>query len=134
MRVSLRFWMTFVALALALTGCVGAGQSGPPIEAPGIDATVQLTAPPATGAGSIPTFEWSAVEGASVYRLAVTNDSGDATWAWEGTATSIELGAVPGRKEGDGGPILTSGSTWSVVALDADGHVIAVSTLRPVSP
>jgi hypothetical protein len=123
-----------VAVVLALAGCVGGGQPGAQIEAPGVDATVELTAPPVTGAGKIPTFEWSPVEGSSAYRLVVQDADGDATWAWEGSGTSIELGAVPGREEGHGGPILTSGSTWSVVALDADGHVIAVSTLRPVSP
>lgn len=134
MGMNLRFWMASVALALALAGCVGAEQSGSPIDAPGIETTVELVGPPTTGAGSIPTFEWSAVDDASVYRLAVMDDDGAAVWAWEGSATSIILGAVPGREEGDGGPILTSGSTWSVVALDADGHVIAVSALRPVSP
>jgi hypothetical protein len=128
-----RVWVA-VALVLALSGCVGAPQPGTPITAPGVDAAVELTAPPVTGAGEIPTFEWSPVEGASAYRLVVQDADGDATWAWEGSGTSIELGAVPGREEGHGGPILTSGSTWSVVALDADGHVIAVSTLRPVSP
>ncbi len=133
MTIRLRFGMAVVALALALTGCVGQ-PAGSPITAPGIESTVELKAPSATGAGQIPTFEWSAVDGASVYRLAVKDAGGNATWAWEGSATSIVLGAFPGREEGDGGPILTSGSTWSVVALDADGHVIAVSTLRPVSP
>lgn len=129
-----RFYVASVALALALAGCVGAEQSGPLIDAPGIETTVQLVAPSTTGAGPIPTFEWSVVEGASVYRLVVQDADGAATWAWEGTATSIILGAVPDREEGDGGPILTSGSTWSVVALDSDGHVMAVSRLRPVSP
>ncbi len=88
----------------------------------------------ATGVGSIPTFEWSAVEGATAYRLAVLNADGNATWAWEGAETSIPLGAVVGREVGHGGPVLTEGSSWSVVALDAGGHVIAVSKLRPVSP
>lgn len=126
--------LVVMALALALAGCTGAEQSGSPLEAPGVDATVELTAPAATGAGQIPTFEWSAVEGAIAYRLVVQDAEGDATWAWEGPETSIELGAVPDREEGEGGPILTFGSSWSVVALDGDGHVIAVSKLRPVSP
>jgi hypothetical protein len=130
----MRRLLVVLVVALALTGCVPAAQSGPPIEAPGLDATVQLTAPGETGGGAIPTFEWSAVDGASAYRLVVTDADGGATWSWEGSETSVILGAVPEREEADGGPILTSGSTWSVVALDADGHVIAVSTLRPVSP
>jgi hypothetical protein len=123
-----------VAVALALSGCVGGGQPGAEITAPGLDAKVELVAPGTTGAGKIPTFEWRSVDGSSAYRLVVQNADGDAVWAWEGTETSIELGAVPGREEGHGGPILTPDSTWCVVALDADGHVIAVSTLRPVSP
>jgi hypothetical protein len=123
-----------VAMVLTLTGCIGAEQSGTPINAPGLDAKVELVAPGTTGAGKIPKFEWRSVDGSSAYRLVVQNADGDAVWAWEGIETSIELGAVPGREEGHGGPILTPDSTWCVIALDADGHVIAVSTLRPVSP
>jgi hypothetical protein len=133
MRSLLRVWL-LLAIPLALAGCTGAEQSGSPIAAPGVDSTVELMAPPVTGAGSIPTFEWSAVEGTGAYRLVVQDAEGDAIWAWEGTGTSVALGAVPDREEGDGGPILTAGSHWSVVALNGDGHVIAVSTLRPVSP
>lgn len=125
--------LVLLVAALALTGCAP-DDPGSPLDAPGVDATIELTAPAATGGGSIPTFEWSAVDGASAYRLVVQNADGNATWAWEGAETSIPLGAVDGREVGHGGPVLTEGSSWSVVALDAGGHVIAVSKLRPASP
>ncbi len=116
------------------TGGGGSTESSSAISAPGVDSVVELRGPAETGAGSIPTFEWSAVDGAGAYRLVVKDAQGNATWAWEGTDTAIALGAVPDREEGDGGPILTEGSFWSVVALDGEGHVVAVSELRPVSP
>ncbi len=115
-------------------GATSSSTLGSPIDAPGLDATVRLLGPAEAGAGPIPTFEWASVEGADGYRLVVRGADGNATWAWEGGGTSIVLGAVPEREAGDGGPILTAGSSWSVVALDGDGHAIAVSELRPASP
>jgi len=144
-----------LAVTLALASCTGGADGGSsgggaddgsssegatsstlgsPIVAPGVDAMVRLLGPAEAGAGAIPTFDWASVEGADGYRLVVRGADGSATWAWEGGGTSIVLGAVPDREVGDGGPVLTTGSSWSVVALDGDGHALAVSELRPVSP
>jgi hypothetical protein len=108
---------------------------GSPIAAPGIGTAIELVAPPTEGAGEVPSFEWRSVQGAEFYRLVVLDPSQGPIWAWEGTETSVNLGGLPGeRPTGDGGPVIVAGSSWSVAALDADGHVVAVSVSRPVSP
>jgi hypothetical protein len=110
------------------------GSSGEQVGEGVVAAAVELTAPPEEDAGEVPTFAWESVEGAAAYRLVVLDAEGRAVWAWEGSETSVALGGVPDRPEGAEGPVLTAGSTWSVAALDADGHVVAVSTARPASP
>lgn len=116
-------------------GGSGGGAVGSPIAAPGLDAAVELVAPPTEGAGEVPTFEWKAAQGAASYRLVVLDPDGGPTWAWEGAETTVNLGGLPGeRPTGEGGPVIVAGSSWSVAALDPDGHVVAVSVSRPVSP
>jgi len=109
-------------------------EAGVPIEAPGIEARVPLREPATEGAGHIPAFGWAPVAGASSYLLVVQGADGNALWAWEGGETRVMLGGVEGRSLGEAGPVLEPGSAWSVAALDAERHVIAVSVLRPVSP
>jgi hypothetical protein len=115
------------------TGDQGEAQQGTEIVAPGVEA-VELVAPEEEGAGEVPTFEWEPVDGASSYRLVVIDADGNATWAWEGPETSTTLGGVLAQPPEAGGPVITPGSSWSVPALDRDGHALAVSPLRPVSP
>jgi hypothetical protein len=80
-------------------------------------------------------FEWQPVEGAVTYRLWVLNAEGEPIWAWEGEDTSVRLGGLEEeRPEGHPGPVITPGSTWTVSALDADGHALALSPRRPVTP
>lgn len=107
---------------------------GIPIAGSGLD-ELALVSPHTVGVGEVPTFVWEPVEGAKAYRLFVVGGDGAPIWAWEGKATSVALGGLwVQRPEGDNGPILTRGSTWSVAALDGDGHTLAVSRVRPVSP
>ena len=132
--------------ALATAACTsggGAGEGGAagdggnvdePIGQGAVEATVVLVAPPEEGAGETPTFEWEPVEGAAAYRLVVLDAEGQPAWAWEGPDTIVALGGVPDRPEGAEGPVLTPGSTWSVAALDGDGHIVAASSVRPASP
>jgi hypothetical protein len=95
---------------------------------------LEVLGPPATGAGSVPVFSWSPVAGATLYDLVVVGPSGP-IWAWQGEETEVALGGLPiERPEGLGGPVLETGSCWSVVALDGNGHVIAASPLLPVAP
>lgn len=108
---------------------------GSPLAAPGIETTVELISPPAEGAGEVPAFRWTPVAGASTYRLVVLDPDGGPIWAWEGAETTVNLGGLPGdRPVGEAGPVISAGSSWTVVALDAAGHVVAVSPARPVSP
>jgi hypothetical protein len=95
---------------------------------------VDLVEPSSSGAGEYPLFGWEPVTGAASYQLVVSGPSGP-TWAWEGSETEIRLGALEGEPpSGYGGPRLAGPSCWSVVALDADGHVVAASEVVPVSP
>lgn len=127
------------ALGLTFAACgddgggTEAGGGDPVAEAAGVEG-IELVAPDEDGAGKVPTFEWEAVEGASTYRLVVLNGEDQPIWAWEGAETEVVLGAVPDRPEGEAGPVVTEGSTWSVAALDDEGHVIALSEERAVSP
>ena len=131
-----------VVAAIVLSACTGDGEGaggaadgeGESVGGGAVESTVELTAPAEEGASEVPTFEWEPVEGAASYRLVVLDAEGNATWSWEGPETSVALGGVPDRPEGAEGPVLTPGSTWSVAALDAEGHVVAVSAARPVSP
>lgn len=138
-------------LALALAACTSGGSgdggveadasdapaseasAGPVIDAPGVEGRVTLLAPPEQGAGEVPVFEWEPVTGAAAYRLAVLQ-GGDVVWAWEGEAISVTLGGVADRPEGEYGPLLTGPGSWSVVAVDAQGAILAVSEVRPVVP
>ena len=112
-------------------GLAGTAVVGTPVEAPGIDRTVTQLAPPTKEAGPVPVFRWEAVQGAHGYLLVVQGPDGRATWAWRGEATSVPLGGVEGAPSAG---TLEAGSLWSVAALDAQRHVIAVSPLRPASP
>ncbi len=110
-------------------------QPGEPITVSGIEEEIELLDPPTAHAGAVPKFRWQAVEGATVYRLFVLDAQGHPLWAWEGAGTSVWLGGLPRpRPPAEAGPRIESGSTWSVAALDDDGHARAVSPLRPVSP
>jgi len=138
--------LVVLALAACTSGDGDRGASGgpgaagpegspvPAIDAPGVEGRVPLLAPPEVGAGEIPLFEWGAVAAAATYRLAVLDEGGDVVWAWEGEATSVPLGGVADRPEGEPGPVLEEPATWSVVAVDREGRVVAVSAIRPVAP
>ena len=132
-----------LALLLSFTvipGCGGdsgtsgsAEVAGTPIEAglPGLT----LLKPAASGAGEVPSFEWTAVEGAATYRLVVLDADSKPVWSWEGKETTVNLGGLPGERPADiSGPVITPGSSWSVAAFGADGKPVAVSVIRPVSP
>lgn len=111
-----------------------AAAAEPTIDAPGVEGRVALVAPAERGAGDVPTFEWEAVSDASAYRLAVVDEGGEVVWAWEGAATSVALGGVAERPQGEPGPVLAGPATWSVVAIDVEGDVVAVSPIRAVAP
>lgn len=128
-------------LPVVIAGCGESGNggggggeaSGTPIDA-GLP-KIELTAPDTAGAGEVPGFAWESADGAVSYRLVVLDGSGALLWAWTGADTRVNLGGLPGeRPEGVGGPVITAGSSWSVVAFDGSGKAVAVSDIRPVSP
>lgn len=140
MRTMMRLVMSaaVVAILILATGCGGNGggatEGSQDLISPGLPA-IELVAPATTGAGEVPTFEWNAVDGAVSYRLVIVDGGRNVLWAWTGPDTNVNLGGLPyERPEGEGGPVLTSGSSWSVVALDASGKPLATSSIRSVSP
>ena len=95
---------------------------------------VDLVGPSSSGAAEYPLFGWEPITGAASYQLVVSGPSGP-IWAWEGSESEIRLGALESEPPaGYDGPRLSGPSCWSVVALDADGHVVAASEVVPVSP
>ena len=95
---------------------------------------IEVLEPPERGAGEAPLFRWEPVTGASRYSVAVIGPEGP-LWAWLGEETEVYLGGLPfERPAGWTGPVIVAGSCWSVIARDADGHVVAVSEFLPVSP
>ncbi len=106
--------------------------SGPPLVE-GIP-SVDVLGPPESGAGEVPLFRWEPVAGASRYLVAVLGPDGP-LWGWQGEETEIYLGGLPfERPPGIAGPVIVTGTCWSVMARDAEGHVMAVSEFLPVSP
>ena len=94
---------------------------------------VRLLAPLATTTELAPEFSWEPVAGAVTYRLAVLGADGP-VWSWEGPATSVRLGGfTEDRPAGFPGPVIDGSTTWSVVALGADGAIVATSDLRPLA-
>lgn len=84
--------------------------------------------------GSVPRFEWSAIDGAATYRLAVLGPSGP-IWAWEGEETAVNLGGLTGdRPEAMPGPVVEAGTSWSVAALDTSGRIIDLVGPIEISP
>jgi len=130
-----------LVLAVLLPACSSGAEDGDESQAPtagatvaGLGAEIVQIGPPAEGAGEVPVFEWEPLAGATTYILAVRGAAGSAIWAWEGAETRVTLGGVDGRSTGEPGPVLEPGSSWTVAALDAEGHAIAISASRPVSP
>lgn len=129
-------WWVAVALAASalLVACGGGtGGGGETIDA-GLPA-IELVAPAESGGGEVPVFEWKPVDGAVRYRLVVVDSGGAPLWSWSGSETTVRLGGLLEEPaEGTPGPVISAGSSWSVVAFGADGAPLAVSTVRPVSP
>ncbi len=95
---------------------------------------IEPTSPPSAGAGHYPLFSWEPVPAAEAYQVVVSGPAGP-IWAWEGPDPRIRFGGLTDEPPADyGGPSLDGPGCWSVVALDADGHVIAASAVVPVTP
>ena len=111
----------------------------PPTTAPSIATELDvtsvslLTAP--EGGGDKPLLEWEPTEGASEYRLVVTNTDGIGYWTWSGSESSIWFGGSIEQPAPDtGGAVLLESMLWQVFAIDAAGELVGVSELTPIAP
>ncbi len=96
-------------------------------------AAVQLQTP-SSGGGPRPTLVWSGVPGADVYFVTLFTPSGTAYWAWQGSATSVELGDGSGPLPANApGPKVADGMSWQVLAYASDGSLLAASERTPIS-
>ena len=91
-----------------------------------IDATT-----PTEGNGATPTLAWQLIEGATSYSVIVLDPDGTAWWAWEGPEREVVLGGVA---DGPGALVVEAGATWTVIAFDAAGSVLAASLERRLDP
>jgi len=108
-------------------------QGEPFISVPGIETIKLLTN--VTEAGGKPLFTWEAVTGSSRYELIVFDETGEPYWAWEGTKTKIYMGGTDEQPPAESsGPSIEAGYTWTVIAYNVDGKVIAASEIRSISP
>ncbi|HEX6510142.1 MAG TPA: hypothetical protein VF221_21135 [Chloroflexota bacterium] len=91
-----------------------------------------------TTGGATPEFSWTAVPGATRYAVFLVGRDGQMIlWSWSGSALSAQYGDttipnVPGS-ENDLWPLSlpTGGYTWSVLALDTSGKIVALSLRNP---
>lgn len=86
---------------------------------------------PAAGGGRSPELSWQPVDGAARYSVTIYRDGERAYWGWRGQQTSVIVGEEVGTAAG---PWIEPGMTWTVMAFDADGEMIAQSGERPIEP
>lgn len=89
---------------------------------------------PVSGSGTRPILEWTEVSGADHYLVSVKTAEGNGYWAWRTESTSVPVGGLPRLNEQAAGPRIVAGMTWSVIALDESGAIIAASNHRPIAP
>lgn len=100
-------------------------------EQPFGDIAVIESTTPTAGNGPTPTLAWSLIDDAANYTVLVADPDGAAWWAWEGTETEVVLGGVA---DGPGALVTRPGTTWTVIAFDAAGSVLAASESRRLDP
>jgi hypothetical protein len=127
MKRARSFWL-LLTIAVVATAC-GASDGD---SRSGLDPNA--IGPLVAEVGSVPTFEWTPIDGAAVYRLAVVGSAGP-IWAWEGSATSVNLGGLKGdRPKEMPGPVVLAGTSSSVVALGDSGEVLEIIGPIEISP
>lgn len=118
--------------SVATTTTLIAAEYPPLLPDMAVPVITQIT--PTEGGGFRPVLEWTAVEGASLYLVAVQAPDGRLYWAWRTEDTSVPVGGLPRLEEDAFGPAVSRGMTWSVIALDTDGAVVGASAVRPIAP
>lgn len=99
----------------------------------GLDDEVVVQTTPVSGGGDRPVLAWEAFDGAADYVVAVHDADDRPYWAWTTSDTQVRIGLTE-RPETAPGPRVADGTTWVVIARDADGTPIASSPRRPIGP
>lgn len=93
-----------------------------------------MTVDPSGGpSGPYPVLSWQAVPEAATYWLVVSDSDGQPYWAWTGAATEVRFGG------GDSAEVnqtatLYEPMTWTVIAIDSDGELVAFSEPATIAP
>ena len=104
------------------------GPARPDLDLP----EVELTGP-TSGQGPRPELTWEPVDAAATYAVTLyAGPEAPAVWSWRGEDTSVRVGFVDDVTAG--GPDVTEGMTWAVIALDGNDEPIAQSEQRPIAP
>lgn len=99
----------------------------------GLDDEIVVQTTPVSGGGARPVLAWEAFDGAADYVVAVHDGDERPYWAWTTSDTRVRIGLTE-RPETAPGPRVADGTTWVVIARDADGTAIASSPRRPIGP
>lgn len=83
--------------------------------------------------GPHPTLRWEPVDGAETYWLTLRDGTGGVYWAWSGPDTSVRVGGGT-SPELNQTAALHEPMSWSVIAIDESGTLIALSSRGTVSP
>jgi hypothetical protein len=76
--------------------------------------------------GAQPELRWEPIDDAVLYSIVVYDPAGEPFWGWQGSETSVTVG------EGAPDPLVDRESTWSLIALDADGESVGEAFDLPV--
>lgn len=105
----------------------------PFLSVPGIGRVTLLT--DVQGSGEKPLFAWESIAGADRYQLIVFDEAGEPYWAWEGAQTQVYMGGSESQPSANSsGPAIGAGYSWTVVAYNVNGEIVASSELKPISP
>ena len=93
-----------------------------------------MTLDPSDGpAGPYPILSWEPVPAAATYWLVVSDADGQPYWAWTGEATEVRFGGGD-SDEVNQTATLHEPMTWTVIAIDSDGELVAFSEPATVEP
>lgn len=95
------------------------------------DVIVQTT--PVSGGGDRPVLAWEEFDGAADYLVVVHDPDDQPYWAWTTADTQVRVGLTE-RPDTAPGPRVAEGTSWVVIARDAEGVPLASSPRRPIAP
>lgn len=84
--------------------------------------------------GAHPELSWEAVPGTELYAVALFDPDGRIYWSWQGDESAVHVGGEPQLSAEAAGPSVVAGMSWQVLALDAEGSILAVSDRIAIDP